>query len=160
MSKSLIFVLEDNETELETIKMYLQEFSGPNDSILIAKSGEEALRIIRNADPKPGIYIIDLNMPGRTQGKDVLIEMQKYPELNTCAKVVLTSSTNPKDRRECFALGATDFKTKPRLLEETKVCIKGILEKYKDYAPSGETTKLPDKYDELSADFGDIFDDD
>lgn len=131
--KAFVFVLEDNETELDIIIRYLKLALDPQDVILTAQNGQEAISLIESSDPKPSIFILDLNMPGRIKGKDVLrwLGQQPDPVLRSATKVVFSSSDNPKDRSDCLALGCTDYKTKPANVIEVKIVVSNILKDHK-----------------------------
>ena len=67
-------------------------------------------------DPEPGprplLILLDLNMPGKN-GRDVLTEIKAIPELKHIPVIVYTSSRNEEDVRQCYALGANSYISKP-----------------------------------------------
>jgi two-component system, response regulator len=62
--------------------------------------------------PKPGIILLDLNMPG-LDGIDTLRWVKGQPAFRTIPVVVLTTSTSDKDIAETYAAGASTYITKP-----------------------------------------------
>lgn len=152
--KAFVFVLEDEPTELDLLKRYLEAFLDPSDRILTANNGEDAIRTIQQSNPKPGVFILDLNMPGKVKGKDVLRWINEQPELQPCAKIIFSSSTNPKDRQDCFEIGCDEYCTKPKTLAETKTRIKGLLKKYRDRHPKKTDSN---RYSDLDSRIDDLF---
>lgn len=94
--------------------------SGVSGSLRFVEDGRELLdyllrrrRYARDsALPRPGCVLLDLKMP-RLDGRQVLQEIRKIPELKNLPVIVLTTSDSDKDREHCRRLGATDYFTKP-----------------------------------------------
>ncbi len=84
------------------------------------EDGEEALDYLhqRNrysraeSSPRPDLILLDLNLPG-TDGRDVLEEIKKDPELRTIPVIVLTTSSDDKDINKCYQAGANSYIQKP-----------------------------------------------
>ena len=66
----------------------------------------------KDAAPRPGIILLDLNLPG-TDGRDVLLEVKNDPDLKQIPIIVLTTSTDERDIRDCYAAGANSYIRKP-----------------------------------------------
>ena len=62
--------------------------------------------------PKPGIILLDLNMP-RMDGREALAEIKGDPELRKIPVVVLTTSKAEEDVVKTYDLGVNSFITKP-----------------------------------------------
>jgi CheY-like chemotaxis protein len=62
------------------------------------------------------MILLDLNMPGM-DGRDVLHELQKVPELRKIPVIVLTTSTDERDVDSCYEMGANSYVQKPVTLE-------------------------------------------
>jgi two-component system, chemotaxis family, response regulator Rcp1 len=95
-----------------------------------ASDGIEAMAYLRRqekfaAAPRPDIIILDLNMP-RKDGREVLAEIKKDPELKLIPVVVLTTSADQGDLRECYNSAANSYVTKPADLQQFKNVIKAI----------------------------------
>ena len=60
----------------------------------------------------PTILLLDLNLP-QLDGKEVLRHIKAIPEGADIRVVVVTGSTNPRDRIDTLALGADAFFVKP-----------------------------------------------
>ncbi len=105
MSK-VIMIVDDDKNNLAIQK----EFLKPEYDIILATSGESALR--RLARITPDLVLLDNIMPGM-MGIEVLDEMQKDERLKRIPVIILTAEHDPTTEKECFIHGAADFITKP-----------------------------------------------
>jgi CheY-like chemotaxis protein len=64
------------------------------------------------AAPRPGIVLLDLNMP-KKDGREALAEIKQDPELRRIPVVVLTTSKAEEDIVGTYELGVNSFITKP-----------------------------------------------
>jgi CheY-like chemotaxis protein len=78
--------------------------------------------------PRPGLILLDLNMP-RKDGRAVLKEIKKDPELRRIPIVVLTTSKAEEDVLQSYDLGVSSYIVKPVTFEGL-VEIFQTLEKY------------------------------
>jgi CheY-like chemotaxis protein len=62
--------------------------------------------------PRPDLVLLDLNLPNM-DGREVLDEMKKDPNLRTIPVVVVTSSAAEQDVVRTYALNANAYVTKP-----------------------------------------------
>ena len=142
--KSLrILVAEDDEDYFLLTKEALTQ-SGLAKHVFWVKDGEEMMDYLLRqgpyADPlasaRPDIILLDLNMP-KKDGREVLKEMKKSPDLAGIPVVVLTTSREEKDVVHSYQDGANSFIRKPlsynRLVE--------ILKAFRQYWL--ETVELP-----------------
>jgi CheY-like chemotaxis protein len=130
--KAFIFLLEDNDLERELFLQQLSSALSKNDEVISASSGETAIELIKNTKVKPSIFILDLNMPGQIKGKDVLKYLCENQEYSNSAKIILSSSDDPRDINECNEIGCTEFLSKPETKLKTKALIKRVLEQYRN----------------------------
>lgn len=72
----------------------------------LAKRGEYA------DAPRPGLILLDLNMP-RKDGREALREIKADPDLRNIPVVVLTTSGEEEDILKTYDLGANSFIRKP-----------------------------------------------
>lgn len=81
------------------------------------RDGVEAMDYLRGVGPfagapRPDLILLDLNMP-RMDGRAVLTELKKDPDLKTIPVVILTTSDVDRDVNASYLLGANSFITKP-----------------------------------------------
>ena len=79
--------------------------------IFQAESGEKAIKIARAE--KPDLIIMDVMMPGGTEGIETTRILKNDPETKNCQIIMLTGRGQKGDREECLDAGADDFFTKP-----------------------------------------------
>ncbi|MBQ8305770.1 MAG: response regulator [Blautia sp.] len=106
MNKHTILVVDDNRTNLQIVRDVLEK----NYTLLLANSGERALKFIQKR--KPDLILLDLMMPGM-DGKETFREIRKEPENTGIPVIFLTANQDEEAEVECLALGASDFITKP-----------------------------------------------
>lgn len=109
-----ILLVEDNPVDLD---LTLRAFAARNltNPIEIARDGEEALAYIvkwKNGDPVPVVILLDLNLP-KVNGLEVLEAIKKHPEFRTIPVVVLTTSSESRDVKTSYELGANSYIIKP-----------------------------------------------
>jgi two-component system response regulator len=107
-----ILIVEDSPDDFEATK---RAFSKANlrNRIHRAESGEEALSYLRNeSNPRPGIILLDLNMPG-LDGRKTLEIIKQTRSLQSIPVVILTTSNDERDVEACYNLGANTYIQKP-----------------------------------------------
>jgi two-component system response regulator len=107
-----ILIVEDSEDDFEATK---RAFSKANlrNIIVHAASGEEALAYLRAENgAKPGLILLDLNMPG-IDGRKTLEIIKKTDGLRKTPVIVLTTSSDERDIKACYELGANTYIQKP-----------------------------------------------
>jgi len=139
MSKTIspitILMADDDPDDRLLTADALKEARLIND-IRFVENGEELLEYLRHegkfsspADcPRPGLILLDLNMP-RKDGRTVLQELKKDPELRSIPVVVLTTSKDDEDVYRSYDLGVNSYIVKP-VTFEALVDILQTLEKY------------------------------
>ncbi len=83
----------------------------------VATDGVEALEFLNREGrfeqaPRPGLILLDLNLP-RKDGREVLDEIKRTPELRSIPVVVLTTSEAEEDILRSYDLHANAYVTKP-----------------------------------------------
>lgn len=106
-----ILVVEDSEDDFEATMRAFKRTNLKN-PIRHASSGTEALTILREAGAKPGLVLLDLNMPG-LDGRRILAIIKSDPQLRKIPVVILTTSSDERDVDECYTLGANTYIQKP-----------------------------------------------
>ena len=107
-----ILLVDDNPTNLQVL---LQTLNGRGYKLLIAKNGENALRIAAKA--KPALVLLDIMMPGM-DGYEVCRQLKENPETNKITVIFLSALDDTKDKVRGLETGAVDFISKPFQAEE------------------------------------------
>jgi signal transduction histidine kinase/CheY-like chemotaxis protein len=102
--ESTVLVIDDDPNALELLGRTLQR---ADMRVVTASDGEEALRLARSLHP--AAITLDVMMPG-VDGWQVLRELKADPETRDIPVVMVTMT---EDRELGYALGATEFLTKP-----------------------------------------------
>ncbi len=116
-----ILLVEDNPGDVRLAREVLKE--GKISNILhVAADGVEAMAFLRregrHADAaRPDLVLLDLNLP-RMDGREVLKEIKKDPDLRRIPVVVLTTSHDEADVFRTYDLHANCYITKPIDLEQ------------------------------------------
>lgn len=114
-----ILLVEDSPEDRTTTIRALAK-AGLANPIIECEDGDSALDYLRhrgryaNRDsaPRPGIILLDLNMPG-TDGREVLAEIKSDDDLRDIPVVVLTTSNDEVDIDRCYKAGANSYVLKP-----------------------------------------------
>ena len=77
--------------------------------VFVAHDGDAAYDLIQSV--RPDLVLLDIIMP-KSNGFEVLDELQHNPELANIPVIVLTNLSQESDRAEAVRLGARDFVTK------------------------------------------------
>ncbi|MAG58385.1 MAG: two-component system response regulator [Planctomycetes bacterium] len=93
--------------------------------VRIVQDGEEALDYLfqrgcysdSSKAPRPHILLLDLNMP-KVDGRGVLLEIRKDPQLRRLPVVVLTTSREEEDILRSYDLGVNSYISKPVDIDE------------------------------------------
>ena len=107
-----ILIVDDSLDDYEATKRAFAKANLAN-AIRHATSGEKALDYLRSdADVRPGLILLDLNMPG-LDGRKTLEIIKRSPELKKIPVVILTTSDDERDIKACYELGANTYVQKP-----------------------------------------------
>ncbi|OGY64508.1 MAG: hypothetical protein A3I24_04025 [Candidatus Harrisonbacteria bacterium RIFCSPLOWO2_02_FULL_41_13b] len=80
-------------------------------SILAAKDGEEAIKVLK--DIKPDIILLDIILPGKS-GFEVLEEMQSDPQIQNSPVMIISNLGQDMDIDRGRDLGALEYFVKAR----------------------------------------------
>jgi two-component system, response regulator len=114
-----ILIVEDSNEDYEATQRAFKK-AGLMNAIYRCIDGDEVLDYLHRrgryttpeASPRPGIILLDLNLPG-TDGREVLQEIKRDETLKSIPVIVLTTSDDEHDIRECYAHGANSYIHKP-----------------------------------------------
>lgn len=125
--------VEDSDLDAELFEHYIRNLNLPVDVVRF-KDGKEAVDFFSTnaakACAQQSLVILDLGLP-KISGQDVLRLLRSLDEFQLFPPIiVLSGSSNPRDREECHALGANDYFVKPFGLIEYEKLIVGPIQKY------------------------------
>ena len=114
-----IILVEDNPSDADLIKRSLNKNNVAN-KILHLKDGQEVLQYLfgegqwkgRTTANTPKVILLDLKMP-KVSGIEVLKKIKSNQETMGIPVVVLTSSKEDPDIKECYKLGVNSYVVKP-----------------------------------------------
>lgn len=117
-----ILLVDDVATNLKCVSRSLRD----NYQFITAKSGEEALKLIKGE--KPDLILLDICMPDMN-GYEVLERMKKEGNGADIPVVFLTGESDMESEVKGRELGAVDFIRKPFLPAALNETIRKILER-------------------------------
>jgi CheY-like chemotaxis protein len=115
-----ILLADDDEEDRDLARDALQDSRLANEMKFVV-DGQDLLDYLRRegrwagadvAAPRPGIILLDLNMP-RKDGREALAEIKADESLRRIPVVVLTTSKDQGDVLSAYDLGVSSFITKP-----------------------------------------------
>ncbi|WP_052380756.1 CHASE3 domain-containing protein [Paenibacillus camerounensis] len=91
-------------------------------NILTAQNGYECLQIVRE-QPEVDMVLLDIMMPN-LDGYDTLSIIREELLLRELPIIAISAKTMKEDREKCLAAGATDFISKPVIIQDvvTRMC--------------------------------------
>lgn len=133
MEPAEILLIEDNSTDTELILRTFKK-QRADLKVQIAVDGAAAIEVLskladsiaKKAVRAPKVIILDLNMP-KMNGQQVLQKVKENKFTSTIPVVILTSSANETDIRECYRLQANSYIVKPTDYEEFSRTISEIV---------------------------------
>jgi len=129
-----ILLVEDSADDYEAT---LRAFKKANlhNPVVWCSSGREAIDFLKgegafkgNTDKeKPGLVLLDLNMPG-LDGRKTLQLIKENDKLKRIPIIILTTSSDERDVEVCYQLGANTYVQKPVSFDGLIEAIKRIKE--------------------------------
>ncbi len=142
--KTRILLVDDEQETLDLISEYLLE---KGYDLSMASNAEQAISMVEKDNYH--IAVVDLHLPGMT-GAELLKLIKKMR--SHIQVVMITGYGTIRDAVECMKLGASDFITKPILLDHLHLTINRILEeaRLKEEAELAAYYKTLSRTDELT----------
>jgi two-component system response regulator len=114
-----ILFVEDSEDDYEAAVRAFNKVNLHN-PVNWCRSGSEALDFLAQrgdyADPekapRPGLILLDLNMPG-LDGRKTLQMIKQDAKLRDIPVIILTTSADQRDIEHCYQIGANTYIQKP-----------------------------------------------
>jgi len=118
-SAQAILIVDDSDDDYDTTVRALKTGTTLKNPIYRCEDGEDVLDYLFRrgsytdpaSAPRPGIIILDLNMPG-TDGRRVLTEIKNDADLKSIPTIVMTNSDDERDITACYKLGANTYMRK------------------------------------------------
>ncbi|SMP50006.1 response regulator [Desulfonatronum lacustre] len=119
MSRKIILLVEDNPDDVLLTRRALQKNNILNE-LVVAEDGVEALDYLfgqgayagRDVGVQPQVVLLDIKLP-RLDGIEVLRRIRANESTKLLPVVMLTSSSEERDRLETYSLGANSYIRKP-----------------------------------------------
>ena len=119
MTEKVILLVEDNPDDAELTRIAFEE-AGTQHVLDHVSDGVEALDYLfgrgahaaRAGAALPTVVLLDLNLP-KLSGREVLQALRAEPRMRGLPVVVLTTSAEPFDIDDVYALGANSYIQKP-----------------------------------------------
>lgn len=117
-SKAILLVEDNDDDYFATVRAFMKaELDNP---VQRCTNGDQALDYLfqrgeysdANQAPRPGIILLDLNLPG-TDGRQVLLTVKADASLKKIPVIVLTTSSARRDIERCYEEGANSYIQKP-----------------------------------------------
>ena len=119
-----ILLVEDNASDAEMTIRALSKITMAS-RLLRVKDGAEALDFLfaegaysdRSVGATPKLVILDLKLP-KVSGKEILARIKSDERTRKIPVVILSSSREALDVKECYDLGANGYVRKPNTFEQ------------------------------------------
>lgn len=119
-----VLLVDDDDDYALIIERALRAAAGVPVEILRARTGEEALAVLR--DFVPDLLLLDLKMPGMG-GHEALEKIKGDDALRSVPVAVLSSSDRDDDVAKSYGLGGNHYITKPSNPLELEAKLKSLL---------------------------------
>lgn len=124
-----ILLIEDNPGDIRLVVESMKESKKPN-NLSMVKDGVEAMTYLHREGVyanavRPDIILLDLNLPMKN-GKEVLAEIKKDPDLKRIPVIVFTASSAERDVINSYDLHANCYITKPVSLDKFTEVVRSI----------------------------------
>jgi len=111
MKGKVIMLVEDNADDEELTLRALRKNNIANE-VIVARDGLEALDRLLGESDLPEVVLLDLKLP-KIDGLGVLRRLRENARTKLLPVVVLSSSSEDKDRTTSYDLGANSYVRKP-----------------------------------------------
>ena len=124
-----VLLVDDSVDDVELMKEALKD-AKINLSLNEAYDGVQAMDFLKRRNgferaARPDLVLLDLNMP-RKDGREVLAEIKRDPELGDIPVVILTTSKSDEDILATYKLHANCYITKPVDFDEFIKVVRSI----------------------------------
>lgn len=143
-----VLIADDDDGHAMLIQEQLEDV-GIHNHILRFRDGDEVVDFlsgsggVRHRDPATlYLLLLDIRMP-KMDGVEVLRHMKSHDELRTIPVIMLTTTDDPREVAECYALGCNSYVTKPVSFDAFSEVVKrlGLFISVIAVAPAGPALK-------------------
>jgi len=131
--KIRILLVEDNPADVYLMRQALNEAPVAYD-LVVAKNGEDALKLLSSDADRPALVLLDLNLP-RVDGSAILDMIRTDERLRDLPVIVLSSSQAPHDKARSAALRRCTYIVKPPDLDNYLALGRRIYNFWRDSLP-------------------------
>lgn len=126
-----ILMVEDNPADIRLTKEAFKDAKMLN-NLHVVNNGEDAMAFLHRHGnyvntPRPDLILLDLNLP-KKDGREVLAEIKKDPDLKRIPVVILTTSDDEKDVLKAYNLHVNAYIKKPVDLEQFMRIVEAVEE--------------------------------
>jgi two-component system response regulator len=124
MDEKIVLLVEDNDDDVE---LTLRSFKSQKifNTVVVARNGQEAIDYLfatgsyarRDTNELPIVILLDLKLPV-VDGMDVLRQIRSNELTKRIPVVILTTSSEDKDKINTYGLGANSYVRKPVNFDE------------------------------------------
>lgn len=118
-----LLLVDDSPTNLQVL---VQALGGLGHELLIARSGEEAIEVARQA--APALILLDVMMPPGIDGFETCRRLKQDPHTQDAVVIFLSARDDVDARLEGFDHGAVDYIAKPFQVEEVVARVEAHLQ--------------------------------
>lgn len=130
MNSLKILLIEDDMIEIMKMKRVMGSLN-LNHQIIVANNGEEAIEILKSSKELPDIILLDLNMP-KMNGIEFLGILKANEKFKYIPSIILSTSNNKHDLKECYKIGIAGYIIKPLKYEDYTRKIEKLLSYWSD----------------------------
>jgi DNA-binding response OmpR family regulator len=124
LNAKAILLVEDEQKDAQLVRLAFRK-ANVRRPVVVARDGQEAMVYLRGFGkyrdrtryPNPCLIIVDLTLPGMN-GVQLLGWLKGQPEFEQVPRVVLTGSSQERDRKLAMELGCRDYFVKPPELDK------------------------------------------
>lgn len=142
MDHCSILLVDDNPHDVELTLLALDADEGAE--VKVTSSGREALDYLQGQSgpaEQPGLILLDLNMP-QMNGLEVLDALRAGEQTRNIPVVVLTTSSEARDRQASYAHGANDYVVKALDLDKFQEALARVRRRWLSSGGSGASGDL------------------
>ena len=118
MSDAKVLIVEDDPMMADTIASMLELFGYQT---AICGTGQAALDAI--PQEKPGVILLDLNLPGGMTGIEICRQVKAQPEFRATPVIIVSAEGEPQAVRAAEEAGAARYLVKPIGLDDLEKAI-------------------------------------